>query len=369
MTPVVVHRFVNFLKVKIMPIGVGGAALIAGGASLLGTGANAMAQGKMNKKTIAHNNEMWWKQQMQNQMNYQQQRSDALSDWRMQNEYNEGLWNKQNQYNEYIWRMMNEREDSVWSRQNEYNSPAAQMARFKEAGLNPHLIYGQGNVAGSIGTAPLDSGNFQSSKFDSPSMANASLQNWSPRVPDYGAIGSVVGDTLANYVNFRQQAAQTNNLEATNDVIRQQAILTAAQATNEVTKGKHSDFDLKQKEALNNYVLEAAQLGIQKTSAEINSTNTHTQLDIERGGRESIMQRAQLSKMAQEMLNMKAEEANKYLDNQIKLLDLQLKSVGLQPTDNIIFRIIRQNWEKLLDHKFVPRKSGDFGFRVGEGAK
>lgn len=32
-----------------------------------------------------------------------------------------------------------------WNAQNLYNSPEAQMARFKSAGLNPHLIYGQGN--------------------------------------------------------------------------------------------------------------------------------------------------------------------------------------------------------------------------------
>lgn len=35
-----------------------------------------------------------------------------------------------------------------WHRQNEYNSPQAQMQRFKDAGLNPDLIYGQmGNGA------------------------------------------------------------------------------------------------------------------------------------------------------------------------------------------------------------------------------
>lgn len=32
-----------------------------------------------------------------------------------------------------------------WNRQNLYNSPQAQMQRFLAAGLNPHLIYGQGN--------------------------------------------------------------------------------------------------------------------------------------------------------------------------------------------------------------------------------
>lgn len=43
----------------------------------------------------------------------------------------------------------------MWNRQNEYNSPSAQMKRFKAGGLNPHLIYGQGSVAGNTsGSAP-----------------------------------------------------------------------------------------------------------------------------------------------------------------------------------------------------------------------
>lgn len=38
-----------------------------------------------------------------------------------------------------------EREKEMWNLQNEYNSPEKQMERYQEAGLNPHLIYGQGN--------------------------------------------------------------------------------------------------------------------------------------------------------------------------------------------------------------------------------
>lgn len=33
----------------------------------------------------------------------------------------------------------------MWNMQNQYNSPTAQMQRFKDAGLNPNLIYGQGS--------------------------------------------------------------------------------------------------------------------------------------------------------------------------------------------------------------------------------
>lgn len=38
---------------------------------------------------------------------------------------------------------------AMWNMNNEYNSPAAQMARFKEAGLNPNLIYSQGSNGNS----------------------------------------------------------------------------------------------------------------------------------------------------------------------------------------------------------------------------
>lgn len=37
-----------------------------------------------------------------------------------------------------------QRDIEKWNMQNAYNTPEAQMARFKDAGLNPHLIYGQG---------------------------------------------------------------------------------------------------------------------------------------------------------------------------------------------------------------------------------
>lgn len=40
-----------------------------------------------------------------------------------------------------------------WNRQNMYNDPESQMARFTAAGLNPHLIYGQGN-AGNASSPP-----------------------------------------------------------------------------------------------------------------------------------------------------------------------------------------------------------------------
>lgn len=41
----------------------------------------------------------------------------------------------------------------MWNRQNEYNLPANQMERLKDAGLNPHLVYGGGSAQTPAGTA------------------------------------------------------------------------------------------------------------------------------------------------------------------------------------------------------------------------
>lgn len=46
-----------------------------------------------------------------------------------------------------------QRQVQMWHMQNAYNDPQSQMERFKSAGLNPHLIYGQGN-AGNANSMP-----------------------------------------------------------------------------------------------------------------------------------------------------------------------------------------------------------------------
>lgn len=62
-----------------------------------------------------------------------------------------------------------------WNRQNQYNSPSAQMARFKEAGLSPHLIYGQTNTA-----PPVRSSSLETPKNMAPQIDSRSLDNLAP---------------------------------------------------------------------------------------------------------------------------------------------------------------------------------------------
>ena len=58
----------------------------------------------------------------------------------------------------------------LWKLNNEYNSPAAQMQRYQDAGLNPNLIYSQSNMA----SAPSSS---QAASFRSSGTMSKGIQN------------------------------------------------------------------------------------------------------------------------------------------------------------------------------------------------
>lgn len=76
---------------------------------------------------------------------------------------------------------------SLIEEQNIYNSPKAQMARFAEAGLNPHLIYGQGSA-----------GNWESSA-QAPNI----------RPADYQSALSGIGTQMAQAQLMHNQAQLT----------------------------------------------------------------------------------------------------------------------------------------------------------------
>lgn len=62
----------------------------------------------------------------------------------------------------------------MWNMQNEYNTPANQMRRFSEAGLNPNLIYGQGSSGNASGAPQMDSLRYDfKNPTDSVALANA----------------------------------------------------------------------------------------------------------------------------------------------------------------------------------------------------
>ena len=141
-------------------------AAIGAGASLLGGAIGASSQSSANKTNM------------------------AIA--KMNNEYNARMQSQQNTYNL-----------DMWNKQNEYNTPSAQLQRYKDAGLNPNLIYGSGSA--SAGNAP-------SIQTESPKAAE------SVRVQPVNyfqglAQGLNKGlDTLLAYKMYENQVVRTQNL-------------------------------------------------------------------------------------------------------------------------------------------------------------
>lgn len=93
------------------------AALLSGVSTMIGTGLSIGGTAATNKKTI---------------------------------EYAEKENILQRQFAEHQAAVAYQRQLEMWNKENEYNTPSAQMARYVEAGLNPNLIYNNGQVPSPV---------------------------------------------------------------------------------------------------------------------------------------------------------------------------------------------------------------------------
>jgi hypothetical protein len=124
------------------------------------------------------------------------------------NAWSQGIANKDNRHFAEGM-MMRQRQWALedWDRQNAYNSPAQQMQRFKEAGLNPNLVYNQQNVAQPVRStetakaqaiAPhIQLPDIQGIMAQSQAIKNAALQADNMKVQN-ALINAQVAATLAN---------------------------------------------------------------------------------------------------------------------------------------------------------------------------
>lgn len=122
-----------------------------------------------------------------------------------QREYETGFYNMQKQDNLDFWNM-----------QNQYNTPAMQMQRLKEAGLNPNLIYGNATAGAQSGQIQSpNQGASNSTKVINP-LENLNL-----------------GGMISEIYDLRQKSAQTN---LTNQAIETQDTVQRLNALKSVTE-------------------------------------------------------------------------------------------------------------------------------------
>jgi len=235
-----------------------------------------------------------------------------------------------NRRNRRFSREMYERtkQDNIafWHMQNEYNSPAKQMSRFQEAGLNPHLIYGQGN-----------SGNA------SP-VATPDVQSAQARAPE---IDFQTTPIINSYFDTQIKQAQLDNLKASNTVILEDANLKAAQTRATLAGANRSEFDYGFESELRPYSLDFRKEGLRQRKVDID-------ISINRDAREAAMNASNLREAIERMSSMQQhraqsrEEVKRILettkllkqDQRIKDFEIELREDGLNPNDPTWMRII-----------------------------
>jgi hypothetical protein len=220
--------------------------------------------------------------------------------------------------------------------QNDYNSPQMQMQRFKEAGLNPNLIYKQTNEA-----APVRSTNYDTPKFNAPT-------------PDLNMIGAVMGQNA----DIKLKEAQTNNLAKQNTVIEQDALLRQAQTAGEIARTTANSDANRRANELQKYSLQAAEQNLRKTDVDISKTKLDMLLGFRNDWRQTLANsksleeaNARIATMAIQNAKTSAERRNiiqftenLQKDGTLKQLDIDLRRLGIMPSDNIAARLLGRAW-------------------------
>lgn len=313
-------------------------ALISAGGSILGSGINAATQGNLNAKNM----------QFQLQM-YELQRKHALEDWNM---------------NAY------------------FNSPQMQMQRLKAAGLNPHLVYGNGadaQVGGQVRQSDATAPATRAPQVDFSGIENAAMM----------------------YHDARLKEVQHDNVKAATQLAVQQALQSATQTANIAaqtaktqTDTELGKFNLRMAQQLESTSLEKARLEVQKIGTDIEATKTgikKTEADtaytlqqkeltalttaqsLQKGVEEILMIRAQRAKTEDERQKIQQEIRNLRASNTLDQLEIMMRRKGVSFRDGAGVRLVsdllggfeqhnknvRSNAEKIINElKRIVNSSG-----------
>lgn len=250
---------------------------------------------------------------------------------------------KDRQFQEHMYDR--QRSDAVADAQaqNIYNSPAEQMKRYKEAGLNANLVYG---TAGQSVAADIRS--------SQPSGGNQPA----PQVQE-----NVLSKALQGFMQIINTQQNTNNLE-------KQAELIAAET-------ERQKFELNRGKQLLPFQLTAAELLNKQTEADIAKTKADTMFTINEDQRAAIRQGADLKKITEDILrsqmerleaaqriakSKKEEEEIEYrirqikaltsgtlLENELKAFEVDMTRKNINPKDPAYIRNLQMALDNLLN--------------------
>jgi hypothetical protein len=164
------------------------------------------------------------------------------------------------------------KELEMWNRQNEYNDPSAQMERLKAAGLNPHMVYGNGVTGNTSGSMPGYSPASYNPSSYSPAKHGAAKSGAArySKAPQGAPKTNVshlpfqvdlsgVATVLNQYQDFKIKQAQTDNVAASTRNIDAQTTVNLAKQSGILTDNQRKKLDLSIAEQLEETTVDAAE--------------------------------------------------------------------------------------------------------------
>ncbi|WGL31348.1 DNA pilot protein [Dipodfec virus UOA04_Rod_967] len=140
---------------------------------------------------------------------------------------------QQNEYNQRAAELEYKRNLDMWHRQNAYNSPSEQIARLKDADLNPSLMYGNGSS--STGNA------------NGMPEYKANRSEIAHYTGDFGIqqAANSVSNGITTYINTQRQLAEIRATESMTERNRADTDLRVLQSIGQMRKNAKSEVELK----------------------------------------------------------------------------------------------------------------------------
>ena len=225
----------------------------------------------------------------------------------------------------------------MWNLTNQYNSPSQIMERYKAAGLNPHLIYGQQPQA----SQPMSA------------STGAPHSEALPADTTINEIGSSMFQATQNYIATKKQQVETDNLQKARDVMDADITEKNARTAESIQRNARSKFDLElaqdlRENTVENAILNTKNLDLQgkKIAQEIQNLDVNKKLTT-----------AQIAKVAQEISYtrqqidlLKLQGKNLEAETTLKRAELKLRKEGLSFSDNVFLRLFNSGVGGLSDY-------------------
>lgn len=224
-----------------------------------------------------------------------------------------------------------------WHMQNEYNSPVEQMNRLRQAGLNPHLIYGKGAdaTAEAIRTSQYGSVNAPAPKFDT--NVGQGIQ----------AAGNAIAGSFQQIYDLKAKQAQIDNVNQSTALMQQENLFKQASTAKTLQDTAKSKFDLGQAQELKDSVIQQAKLNNEKSRADIQFTLDENQRkamtttqDVKLTAEKIITEKIAHAKDNQQIELLKAQLEQLKQSTHIATYEKELTDMGIYKSDPWYFRAL-----------------------------